>query len=193
MRGRPPPPSPRATTCPTTSAPDSVQERFASSGFTDEMLKADPSVDWATRLKSTTQWSDDEEDEIEDKVPTSYASRCCPPPVPCDVPRPWRVMRVWPLQAPSLLSPPPRPRLCSTAETSPGSAVTPMRDEEVSGSLTLEQPTTIGEPPPPRGKVPIVRKNEIYNRENLIGPFLYAIFWVPDPLPPSPPPHVSLV
>jgi len=51
------------------------KERFASSGFTDEMLKADPSVDWATRLKSTTQWSDDEEDEIEDKVPTSYASR----------------------------------------------------------------------------------------------------------------------
>eukprot|EP01012_Entosiphon_sulcatum_P009332 TRINITY_DN1521_c0_g2_i1.p1 TRINITY_DN1521_c0_g2~~TRINITY_DN1521_c0_g2_i1.p1 ORF type:complete len:4962 (-),score=1074.52 TRINITY_DN1521_c0_g2_i1:73-14958(-) len=39
------------------------RERFASYGFTDEMLKGVPSVDWLTKLESKTNWSDDEADE----------------------------------------------------------------------------------------------------------------------------------
>ena len=44
-------------------------------------------------------------------------------------------------------------------------------------------------PPPARTKVTIVGKNEIYNRENLVGPFL-----VHKLLPPPPPPaHKSVL
>ena len=41
-------------------------------------------------------------------------------------------------------------------------------------------------PPPPQTKVTIVGKNEIYNWENLIGPFLVHKLLGPRP-PPSPP------
>ena len=53
--------------------------------------------------------------------------------------------------------------------------------------LTLERPTTVGAPPPPpKTEVTIVGKNEIYNRENLIGPFLVHKLSSPKnpPLPP---------
>ena len=58
--------------------------------------------------------------------------------------------------------------------------------------FALERPTTIGAPPllgpppPPRTKVTIVGKNEIYGTENLIGPFLVHKLLGPSP-PPRPP------
>ena len=67
------------------------------------------------------------------------------------------------------------------------------RERRTTPSLTLERPKIIGgrsapqdRPPPPlQTKVTIVGKNEIYKRENLMAPFWYTNFWVPDP--PSPP------
>uniref|UniRef100_A0A7S1J653 ubiquitinyl hydrolase 1 n=1 Tax=Eutreptiella gymnastica TaxID=73025 RepID=A0A7S1J653_9EUGL len=41
------------------------KERFASTGFTDEILQADHTVDWVTRVQSNTDWSDDEVEETE--------------------------------------------------------------------------------------------------------------------------------
>ena len=38
--------------------------------------------------------------------------------------------------------------------------------------------------PPPETKVTIVGKKKIYDTENLIGPFWYTRFGVPDPPPP---------
>ena len=37
--------------------------------------------------------------------------------------------------------------------------------------------------PPPPTKVTVVGKNEIYNRQNLVGPFLVHKFLGPDPPP----------
>ena len=45
-------------------------------------------------------------------------------------------------------------------------------------------------PPPPPDQSDHSGKNEMYNRENLVGHFWYTNFWVPD-LPP-PPSHTSL-
>ena len=42
--------------------------------------------------------------------------------------------------------------------------------------------------PPPQTKVTIVGKNEIYNRENLVRPFLVHQVLGPKPPPPLPPP-----
>ena len=64
----------------------------------------------------------------------------------------------------------------------------------------LEWPYTTGgggvPPPPPwtlQNKVTIVGKSEIYNRENVVGPFLVHKLLGPiPPLPPSPPSHTSL-
>ena len=42
--------------------------------------------------------------------------------------------------------------------------------------------------PPPQAKVTIVGKNEIYNRENLVRPFLVHQVLGPKPPPPPPPP-----
>ena len=53
----------------------------------------------------------------------------------------------------------------------------------------LEWPHTIGGAP--QTKVTTVGKNEIYNRENLVGPFLVHKIWVPDPPPPSPQPQTQ--
>ena len=59
--------------------------------------------------------------------------------------------------------------------------------------LTLQRPTPIGgapsspswtSPPPPQIKVTIAGKNEIYKRENLIGPFLVQTFGSQTPPPP---------
>ena len=38
-------------------------------------------------------------------------------------------------------------------------------------------------PTPPQTKVTMVGKNEIYNRENLVGPFFIHKLWVPNPPP----------
>ena len=53
----------------------------------------------------------------------------------------------------------------------------------MAGTFSLSEPTI----DPPKGTV--VETNGIYNRENL-GHFCYANFWVPNPLPASPPPRV---
>ena len=74
-------------------------------------------------------------------------------------------------------------------------------------SLTLERPTTIEPspppgppscpPPPPQTKVTTVGKNEIYDGENLMGPFVVHILLSETPPPPSsnvsPPPAPSLL
>ena len=46
-------------------------------------------------------------------------------------------------------------------------------------------------PPSPQTKVTIVGKNEIYNREHLIGPFL--VHKLSSPSPPPPPPSCLLM
>ena len=48
--------------------------------------------------------------------------------------------------------------------------------------------------PPPPTKVATVAKNEIWDRENLVGHFWCTTIWVSDPpFPPSPPSHTSLL
>ena len=52
-------------------------------------------------------------------------------------------------------------------------------------ALILERPTTTGGPPPPlQTKVTKWKKSEIYNRGNLIAPFLVHKFWGSSPPPP---------
>eukprot|EP01004_Peranema_trichophorum_P010139 NODE_88_length_3867_cov_76.307425_g71_i1.p1 GENE.NODE_88_length_3867_cov_76.307425_g71_i1~~NODE_88_length_3867_cov_76.307425_g71_i1.p1 ORF type:complete len:1257 (-),score=366.66 NODE_88_length_3867_cov_76.307425_g71_i1:96-3656(-) len=41
------------------------KERFANFGFTDEVLQKDPSVDWLTKLKSTTDWDDEDKPKVD--------------------------------------------------------------------------------------------------------------------------------
>ena len=54
-------------------------------------------------------------------------------------------------------------------------------------SKTQEGGTPCPRPPPPQTKVTIVRKNDIYKRENLVGPFLGHKLWGTKPSPPLPP------
>ena len=58
---------------------------------------------------------------------------------------------------------------------------------ELACQLTIEFTYTgiAGPPPPPETKVTIVGNNEIYKRENLVGPFL--VHKLLGPRPPTPP------
>ena len=51
-------------------------QRFGEVGFTDEMLKVDDAVDWAQRIKSVTQYSDDEKEEEErEETPQGFTAQ----------------------------------------------------------------------------------------------------------------------
>ena len=80
---------------------------------------------------------------------------------------------------------PPFPQACEAGPAPPPPTVLAHRG---TSSFTLERPTTIREPPPPPLPPPQTNghsgKNEMYKRENLIGPFLVRKLLGPRPPPP---------